>query len=181
MTPPKRKPGRPKAEPTYPAMLRLTAAQRRVSLERGGARWVKRLLVEAIDPHVAIPEKVSFELAKVLTGQTFLGMSGRDAAIWADRAQNRWDEIRAAIAAPCAFTWIAVCERSPDPWQEVMVYPYPTDYCMTAQLGKSGWTYSEYDRDGQQTVPTRTPTHWMPLPSPPASAAISETLQQTER
>ena len=51
MTAPKRKPGRPKAEPTYPAMLRLTAAQRRVYLERGGARWVKRLLDEVLSQY----------------------------------------------------------------------------------------------------------------------------------
>ena len=43
----KRKPGRPKSEPTYPAMLRLTKIQRSKYLELGGARWVKRLLNEA--------------------------------------------------------------------------------------------------------------------------------------
>lgn len=46
MTTPKRKPGRPKGEPTKPAMLRLTEAQHKIYIERGGARWVKRLLDE---------------------------------------------------------------------------------------------------------------------------------------
>lgn len=47
MTPPKRKPGRPKAEPTFPAMLRLTKAQHTAYIALGGARWVKRLLAES--------------------------------------------------------------------------------------------------------------------------------------
>lgn len=47
MTPAKRKPGRPKAEPTTPVMLRLTDVQRKAYLERGGARWVKRLIDDA--------------------------------------------------------------------------------------------------------------------------------------
>jgi len=46
MTEPKRKPGRPKAKPTKPAMLRLTEAQHKAYIELGGARWVKRLLDE---------------------------------------------------------------------------------------------------------------------------------------
>jgi len=45
----KRKAGRPPAEPTKPAMIRLTDVQRVKFLELGGARWVKRLLNEAID------------------------------------------------------------------------------------------------------------------------------------
>ena len=45
--PAKRKPGRPKAEPTKPAMLRLTETQHKAYLDKGGARWVKRLLDEA--------------------------------------------------------------------------------------------------------------------------------------
>lgn len=44
----KRKPGRPKAEPTTPVMLRLTEVQRINYLERGGARWIKRLINEAL-------------------------------------------------------------------------------------------------------------------------------------
>ena len=87
-------------------------------------------------------------------------------------AREYWPAIaalRQALEAPEVAGWVAVCARLPDTWQEVMVWPYPTDYCMTAQLGKAGWTYGEYDRDGQQTVPMRTPTHWMLLPPPPKS------------
>ena len=45
-----RKPGRPVAEPTQPVMLRLTHAQNAKYLELGGARWVKRLIDEALAP-----------------------------------------------------------------------------------------------------------------------------------
>lgn len=41
--------GRPPAQPTKPAMIRLTEPQRVKYLELGGARWVKRLINEAID------------------------------------------------------------------------------------------------------------------------------------
>ena len=40
--------GRPHAEPTKPAQIRLTERQRVKYLELGGARWVKRLIDEAI-------------------------------------------------------------------------------------------------------------------------------------
>lgn len=40
--------GRPYAEPTKPAQIRLTERQRLRFLELGGARWVKRLIDESI-------------------------------------------------------------------------------------------------------------------------------------
>lgn len=40
--------GRPKAEPTKPALIRLTESQRIKYLELGGAKWVKRLIDEAL-------------------------------------------------------------------------------------------------------------------------------------
>ncbi|MDO8313076.1 MAG: hypothetical protein Q7T25_14170 [Sideroxyarcus sp.] len=36
--------GRPKAEPAQPVSIRLTKAQHAAYIERGGARWIKRLL-----------------------------------------------------------------------------------------------------------------------------------------
>lgn len=44
----KRKAGRPPAQPTKPAMIRLTEPQRLRYLELGGARWIKRLIDEEI-------------------------------------------------------------------------------------------------------------------------------------
>ena len=45
--------GRPKAEPTRPVSIRLTAAQHAAYIERGGARWIKRLLSETTKPQKA--------------------------------------------------------------------------------------------------------------------------------
>jgi len=36
--------GRPKGPPTHAVSIRMTEAQKRAYLERGGARWVKRLI-----------------------------------------------------------------------------------------------------------------------------------------
>ena len=44
-----KKVGRPKSEPTKPAMIRLTEKQRVKYINRGGARWVKRLIDEIKD------------------------------------------------------------------------------------------------------------------------------------
>ena len=60
-------------------------------------------------------------------------------------------------------------------YEEVMVWPYPTEYCMTAKQGQIpgkrdsfGWWYSEYET-GFGFVPYECkPTHWMPLPKAPA-------------
>ena len=49
MTINKKRPGRPIAEPTYPVMLRLTEPYKSKYLELGGARWVKRLIGEAME------------------------------------------------------------------------------------------------------------------------------------
>ena len=41
--------------------------------------------------------------------------------------------------------WISVDERLPEMHTEVMVWPYPTDYQMTAEVDRSGvWSYNEY-------------------------------------
>ena len=46
--------GRPKAEPTRPVSIRLTEAQHAAYIERGGARWIKRLLTDlATDKNAA--------------------------------------------------------------------------------------------------------------------------------
>ena len=45
--------GRPKAEPTQPVSIRLTQAQHAAYIERGGARWIKRLLSETTKPQKA--------------------------------------------------------------------------------------------------------------------------------
>jgi uncharacterized protein (DUF4415 family) len=49
MTSTKRKAGRPKAEPTEVIRIRLPIAVHAEVVQRGGDRWVKRLINEAIE------------------------------------------------------------------------------------------------------------------------------------
>ena len=57
-------------------------------------------------------------------------------------------------------------------YEEVMVWPYPTGYCMTAELGiptngkEYGWYFTVEDSYGVNYYKC-TPTHWMPIPEPP--------------
>lgn len=63
-------------------------------------------------------------------------------------------------------------------YKEVLVWPYPSDYCKTAilepesrRLGINGWYYTEYELGfGEVYLPCK-PTHWMPLPDPPVKEA----------
>ena len=55
MIEPKRKPGRPVAEPTRPATLRLKESQHAEYMDLGGARWVKRLIDESLARRNAAP------------------------------------------------------------------------------------------------------------------------------
>lgn len=47
----KRKAGRPKAEPTEVIRIRLPLPVHAKVIERGGDKWVKRLINEAIEQH----------------------------------------------------------------------------------------------------------------------------------
>ena len=64
-----------------------------------------------------------------------------------------------------AQEWMPI-ENPPEKWTEVMVWPHPTDYCMTAEFDGNGWQYSEQDRDGAFWSVCK-PTHWMPMPAAP--------------
>lgn len=78
--------------------------------------------------------------------------------------------LRAIIAAHEAAKpgWVSIAERLPKKYEEVMVWPQPTGYCMTGELGDSGWTYGEYETGwGHVDSMMSDPTHWMPLPPPP--------------
>jgi hypothetical protein len=46
-----------------------------------------------------VPDKVSLPLARLLSGQDFFGMSPNDVDVYMQRAQARWDEIRAVLPA----------------------------------------------------------------------------------
>lgn len=78
---------------------------------------------------------------------------------------------------PAAAGWIPASERLPDPWVAVSVYPYPSDYCKEAQMGRSGaavfWKYAmPGSDDGEVRFEYECEvTHWMPLPAAPGGAA----------
>ena len=62
--------------------------------------------------------------------------------------------------------WINVKQRMPFKHQEVFVWPFPTDYCCTAQHTDKGWRYSEYvHMHGEEKYPCDV-THWMEIIPP---------------
>ncbi|PUA19627.1 DUF551 domain-containing protein [Glaciimonas sp. PCH181] len=68
-----------------------------------------------------------------------------------------------------ATGWISVDERLPNRYVEVIVWPNPTVYCMTAILGRDGWAYGEYiPHFGCKVINCGNVTHWQPLPLPPS-------------
>lgn len=71
-----------------------------------------------------------------------------------------------------AERWISVNDRLPEKYEEVMVFPWPTDYCMTAERDDKGFYYGEYvhnhGHENERIAPGRI-THWMPLPNPPTT------------
>ena len=72
--------------------------------------------------------------------------------------------------------WISVDERLPKPWEDVLIYPRPTDYCCEGQVDHKGqWSYSEYEMNFGDVKHKIKPTHWMPLPPPPAAALVGDT------
>ena len=75
------------------------------------------------------------------------------------------DRLRKAEAAS---KWISVEDRLPNKYEEVLVWPNPTDYCNTAQLYGDKWKYVEYSIWGVEHVGCQV-THWQPLPAAPDS------------
>ncbi len=103
-----------------------------------------------------------------IDGNNFLG-TGKSLDEWRATLATQ-DSPQEALNA--RSPWISVEERLPPMWEEVIVHPAPTDYCMVASVDRAGlWHYGEYDRDGQKTHETSGVTHWMPLPVPPADSA----------
>lgn len=67
--------------------------------------------------------------------------------------------------------WVSVEEKIPESCVEVMVWPHPTEGCLTAERRKDGrWVYGEYERGlGWVAEEMRTPTHWRQMPAPPGA------------
>ena len=86
-----------------------------------------------------------------------------------------WQAAQAAMQAELAG-WISVGDRLPPNWHEAIVWPNPTDYCMTAWIepGK-GWIYNVMETGHGQAEYACTVTHWMPVPDSPIDAEIART------
>ena len=87
-----------------------------------------------------------------------------------------WLEAQAAMpvdprVADLATGWISVADRLPPNWHEAIVWPNPSDYCMTACVDpEKGWTYSVLETGHGQAEYGCKVTHWMPLPDAPKDA-----------
>lgn len=74
--------------------------------------------------------------------------------------------------------WIRCSDRLPRQWHEVIVWPHPTEYCMTAEVvgtsasGNPVWVYGEYVTGfgHESTEMTQKVTHWMEKPQAPTNA-----------
>lgn len=59
-------------------------------------------------------------------------------------------------------TWVSTAEALPEPFTDVLVYPYEAPNDMTAEWNeKQGWSRSEYTAGwGWDDVKVKPPTHW---------------------
>jgi DNA-directed RNA polymerase subunit RPC12/RpoP len=66
--------------------------------------------------------------------------------------------------------WISVTERLPDRYVNVLVYaPFSSERTYIASLTDGGmWFSSDPEADAYTLGEDGAPTHWMPLPAPPA-------------
>lgn len=69
-------------------------------------------------------------------------------------------------------SWISVAESLPPPFEEVIIYPRPSDYCCEGHVNTQGqWSYSEYETGfGHHSIKCEV-THWMAMPASPVAIA----------
>jgi hypothetical protein len=66
--------------------------------------------------------------------------------------------------------WISVEARLPKKYENVLVHPSPTEYCLEAHWDGKSWVYGHYETHNghvYETLRDGFVTHWMPLPLPP--------------
>lgn len=79
-------------------------------------------------------------------------------------------KLYAAPIADIEARWIPVTERLPKAYDEVMVWPHPSNNSMTADINTIGtWRYGEYELNFGWTENVCEVTHWMPLPAAPGA------------
>lgn len=70
--------------------------------------------------------------------------------------------------------WISVDERLPPPFEEVVVYPRPDDYCCEAFCDTAGnWRWAEYEHDFGVHHRECQVEYWLMLPEVPAPLTTS--------
>lgn len=104
-----------------------------------------------------------------------VGTMGPDDFVLVVEDESRLEEITDAALAPALAVidaQAAEIERLRQPWQPIETAPTGAMLLladMTAQEARH-WAYVDYLTGGKCCVNRyRTPTHWMPLPSPPAA------------
>lgn len=70
--------------------------------------------------------------------------------------------------------WISVDERLPEPFEEVVVYPRPDDYCCEAFCDTAGkWKWAEYEHNFGVHHRECQVEYWLMLPEVPAPPTTS--------
>lgn len=112
---------------------------------------------------------------------------GKDAVAWrmetgyeqpqyfyqSDKPYHTYGNPTPLFLHPQEKQWISVEDRLPKHYEEVLVYPPPTDFCITASYGSFKglltWKFVENEAGFGYVDYMCNPTHWMPLPKPPAA------------
>ena len=120
--------------------------------ERDAMRTENAQLKESRDEYSEAVERLSVHREEMLKDRVALAIEN--------------ERLKAELAA----RWIPVSERLPKAYDEVMVWPYPSNNSMTADINTIGtWRSGEYESGFGWTENVCYPTHWMPRPAAPGA------------